>query len=288
MELFFMFLMVIWLIIIVGVPLLFIVFLILLIYVLISKKAQNKIKEFFTNKVKTPEHITAPTPKEPYIRKMSQEQGFSKWFYSGLDDETEPVYFYSNHGARSVDSGNKKQDKEDKKKQQRQATATANTSELLKDFIKTLDNKAYGAFIVKDAEITNNTDINVTIEPLSLFDENNKINEDIDQVYFDFMKKEDYFTRIKQTYEKDTLTTGYLIDDLNKDFNKYIDKYASDNGVYIVQQNFQNFANKKKKDVDTNELSVSFIVNKADVFNVEQIVELKKIVKEKMDEEKVG
>lgn len=281
-----LFLLFVWFMVLIGIPLLCVVFLILLVYVLISKSAQNKIKEFFTNKeVKTPEHITAPKQKEPYVRKVSQEQGFSKWFYSGLDDEAEPVYSYNTYVIDNVKSDNKKQNKKDKKEQQRQVKAKANTSVVLKSFVETLQNKSYGAFIVKDAELTNDTDVNITVEPLGLFNEDNKLNEDADEVYFDFMKKEDYFIRIKQTYEKDTLTTGYLIDDLNKDFSKYIDKYVNDNGVYIVQQDFQNFANKKKKDVDVNELSVSFTMNKADVFDVKQIVELKNLVKEKMDEE---
>lgn len=284
-----LFLLFVWFMILIGIPFLCVVFLILLIYILISKSAQNKIKEFFTNKeVKTPEHITAPKQKEPYVRKVSQEQGFSKWFYSGLDDETEPVYSYNTYVIDNVKSDNKKQDKKDKKEEQRQVKAKANTSVVLKDFIKTLNNKSYGFFIVKDSEITNDTDVNITIEPLSLFDNNNELNTQAVEVYYDFMDKEDYYVRIKQTYEKDTLTTGYLIDDLNKDFSKYIDKYVSDNGVYIIQQDFQRFADKKKKDVDVNELSISFTINKNNVFNVKQIVELKKLVKEKMDEEKAG
>lgn len=281
-----LFLLFMWFMILIGIPFLCVVFLILLVYVLISKSAQNKIKEFFTNKeVKTPEHITAPKQKEPYVRKVSQEQGFSKWFYSGIDDETEPMYSYNAYVIDNIKSDNKKQDKKDKKEQQRQVKAKANTVVVLKSFVEVLPNKSYGTFIIKNVELTNDTEINITVEPLGLFDKDNKLNKDAEEVYFDFMKKEDYYVRIKQTYEKDTLTTGYLIDDLNKDFNKYIGEYVSDNGVYIVQQDFQNFANKKKKDIDVNELSLMFNVEKADVFNVDQIVELKKLVKEKIDEE---
>ena len=281
-----LFLLFVWFMVLIGIPLLCVVFLIVLVYVLISKSAQNKIKEFFTNKeVKTPEHITAPKQKEPYVRKVSQEEGFSKWFYSGVDDETEPVYSYNTYGTKDVKSDNKKQDKKDKREQKRQEKIKANTSVVLKNLVETLQNKSYGAFMVKDSEITNDTDVNITIEPLSLFDDNNELNTQAVEVYFDFMKQEDYFIRIKQTYEKDTLTTGYLIDDLNKDFSKYIDKYVSDNGVYIIQQDFQRFADKKKKDVDVNELSLMFNVEKVDVFDVKQIAELKKLVKEKMDEE---
>lgn len=281
-----LFLLFVWFMILIGIPLLCVLFLILLVYVLISKSAQNKIKEFFTNKeVKTPEYITAPKQKEPYIRKVSQEQGFSKWFYSGIDDETEPMYSYNTYVIDNIKSDNKKQDKKDKKEQQRQVKAKANTVVVLKSFVEVLPNKSYGTFIIKNVELTNDTEINITVEPLGLFDKDNKLNKNAEEVYFDFMRKEDYYVRIKQTYEKDTLTTGYLIDDLNKDFNKYIGEYVSNNGVYVVQQDFQNFANKKKKDIDVNELSLMFNVEKADVFNVDQIVELKKLVKEKMDEE---
>lgn len=282
-----LFLLFTWFMILIGIPLLCVVFLVILIYILISKSAQDRIKGFFTNKeVKAPEHITAPKQKEPYVRKVSQEQGFSKWFYSGLDDETEPVYSYNTYIIENIKSDNKKQDKQDKKEQQRQVKAKANTSVVLKSFVETLQNKAYGFFMVKDSEIVNNTDVNITIEPLGLFDDNSKLNTQAVEVYYDFMDKEDYYVRIKQTYEKDTLTTGYLIDDLNKDFSKYISKYMSDNGVYIIQQDFQRFADKKKTDVDVNELSVSFTINKNNVFNVDQIIELKKFVKEKLDKEK--
>lgn len=284
-----LFLLFTWFMILIGIPLLCVVFLVILVYVLISKSAQNKIKEFFTNKeVKTPEYITAPKQKEPYVRKVSQEQGFSKWFYSGIDDETEPMYSYNTYVIDNIKSDNKKQDKKDKKEQQRQVKAKANTVVVLKSFVEVLPNKSYGTFIIKNVELTNDTEINITVEPLGLFDKDNKLNKNAEEVYFDFMRKEDYYVRIKQTYEKDTLTTGYLIDDLNKDFNKYIGEYISNNGVYIVQQDFQNFANKKKKDIDVNELSLMFNVEKADVFNVDQIVELKKLVKEKMDEKKIA
>ena len=281
-----LFLLFIWFMILIGIPFLCITFLILLIYVLISKSARDRIKEFFTNKeVKTPEHITAPKQKEPYIRKVSQEQGFSKWFYSGLDDETEPVYSYNTYVIDNVKSDNKKQDKQDKKEQQRQVKAKANTSGVLKEFVETLNNKSYGVFMVKNVNTTNNTDINIVVEPLSLFDSNNELNKDVVGIYYDFMKSEDYLVRIKQTYEKDTLTTGYLIDDLNKDFNKYVGKYVNDTGMYIIQQDFQRFADKKKKDVDANELNIKLDVEKTTVFNTDQIVVLKAFIKQRMDDE---
>lgn len=286
MELLFM--LFVWFMLFIGIPFLCVVFLILLVYVLVSKTAQNRIANFFTNKEqKTPESITtAPEKeKEPYVRKVSQDQGFSKWFYTGVNDESEPVYSYDTYKIDSVQKPSKKQERELKREQQRQSKAKANTSGVLKDFVETLNNKSYGVFMVKNVDYKDNTDVNIVVEPLSLFDSNNELNKDAVGVYYDFMKDEDYLVRIKQTYEKDTLTTGYLIDDLNKDFNKYVEKYVNDTGMYIVQQDFQRFADKKKKDVDVNELNIKLDAEKTMVFNTDQVVILKAFVKQRVDEE---
>lgn len=271
MELLFM--LWVWFMLFIGIPFICVVIIIVLMYYMINKTARNNLFMKFKNlTVEKPEHV------EYYKRKQAEKESKTNAnnisFNTNYDRENKRAF--NNNQQDTIKQKPRKKEKVKKVK----SRINAETSTVVEDFIENINGKSFGMFEIIDIEKILDNRILVNSKLTSLYDNNKKINKSNKDRYINFLKENDYDSRIKFTFEKDSNVVGQLVDELNREIRKDLTETVEEDGGLIIQQQFAMFLKKYKKKVHVDEISVVIEVKNSEVFTPETFSDLKVMLKE--------
>lgn len=263
-----------WFMLFIGIPFICVVAIIVLLYYMINKTARNNLFMKFKNlTVEKPEHV------EYYKRKQAEKESETNAnntsFNTNYDRENKGAF---NKNQQDTKKQTKPQRKEKVKKMK--SRINAETSTVVDDFIEDINGKSFGMFEIIDIEKILDNKIRVKSKLTPLYDYNKKVNKNNKDRYIKFLKENEYDSRIKFTYEKDSNVVGQLVDELNREIKKDLTETVEEDGSLIIQQQFAMFLKKYKKKVHVDEISVVIEVMNSEVFTPETFADLKIMLKE--------